>query len=92
MEAKAPSDGRPDSEAEVPVAQLEAIAAAGMSQAELAEVEAATKLAAAEQAAARHLSQHYVAAESPRSGLWVSVAFSAMLVSALATYFVMNAI
>jgi serine/threonine-protein kinase len=92
MEAKAPSDGRPDSEDEEAMAQVTAMANAGLSQAELAEVEAATAHEVAKQAAARQLSQHYVAAESPRSGLWVSVAFSAMLVSALATYFVMNAL
>ncbi len=91
MEAKAPSDGRPDSEAEAGLDQVGAMATAGLSQAELAEVEAATSHAVAKEAAARQLSQHY-AAESPRSGLWVSVAFSAMLVSALATYFFMNAI
>jgi hypothetical protein len=92
MEGKAPSDGRPDSEDPAAMVAAVSMANAGLGINDLSELEAATALAAAEQAAARQLSQHYLAAESPRSGLWASVAFSAMLVCALAAYFVMNAL
>ncbi len=49
-------------------------------------------LAAAAEAASRQQSYAQPAAESPQSGLWVSVAFSGMLVVALVAYFAMHAL
>jgi serine/threonine-protein kinase len=87
MPNKAPDDGRPDSEAD-PNDDLVARAKAAANDS--FDIEAAAK--AATKASVRQGSQRVIAAESPKSGLWFSIGFVALLVCGFAAYFVMHAI
>lgn len=81
-----PFDGRVDSEPVDPNDELMARAKAAAAKDDSSDIEAAAKAAATRKAS------RIIAAEGPKLGLWISVAFAALVVLGLAAYFVMNAL